>query len=167
MYFLCRAALVKREREPSPKALLKYCDRAVEILRDSERMYFLCEILELREQLVKIIELQKELPENTYTEYKVAKEVFDYCYLYVENRVSCLNDAIRIRREMLAKLGLPADHTRTSNEEYLRQMRETLELTLPFNAFLKEGEKYLTYEEQLCILNRMFCLTTTVIRNFV
>ena len=43
----------------------------------------------------------------------------------------------------------------SNNEEYLRQMRETMELTLPFNAFLKEGEKYLTYEEQLCILNMM------------
>lgn len=255
VYFLCRSELAKEERKPEPETLLKYCDRAVEILRDSERIYFLCEILELREQLVKIIELQKELPENTYAEYKVTKEAFDYCYLYAEERVSCLNDAIRIRREMLgmsrrelaegicdkktlerlerkqtkthlaivqellAKLGLPADHTRTelvtsnhrarelmenlriqfneknwdkaaqlydelrklvpadsvfnrqelrnkevlirwkkkeiSNEEYLRQMRETLELTLPFNAFLKEGEKYLTYEEQLCILNMM------------
>lgn len=30
-------------------------------------------------------------------------------------------------------------------------MREILELTLPFEAFLKEGEKYLTYAEQTCI----------------
>lgn len=30
-------------------------------------------------------------------------------------------------------------------------MREILELTLSFEAFLKEGEKYLTYAEQECI----------------
>lgn len=278
VYFLCRAALDKGEREPNPETLLKYCARAIKILRNSGRGYFLCEILELQERLLKIseqksieqgaqkntdslrffyqqISLQKELPENTYVEYEVTKGTFDYCYLYVEKRVSCLNDAIRIRRKMLgmsrrelaegicdiktlerlerkqtkthlaivqdllAKLRLPADHTRTelatsnhrvrelmanlrmqsneknwdkaaqlhdelqklapagivfnrqalrnkeilirwkkkeiSNEEYVRQMRETLELTLPFNAFLKEGEKYLTYEEQRCILNMM------------
>lgn len=39
--------------------------------------------------------------------------------------------------------------------EYLRQMCAVLELTLPYEAFLQEGEKYLTYEEQLCIQNMM------------
>ena len=33
-------------------------------------------------------------------------------------------------------------------EDYCIQMREILELTLPYQIFLQEGEKYLTKEEQ-------------------
>lgn len=42
-----------------------------------------------------------------------------------------------------------------NEEEYFRQLRMALELTLPYEAFLKEGEKYLTYEEQCCVQNMM------------
>jgi len=39
--------------------------------------------------------------------------------------------------------------------EYRRQMRRILELTLPYEAFLKEGKKYVTRREQICIQNMM------------
>lgn len=39
------------------------------------------------------------------------------------------------------------------NDEFCRQMRGVLELTIPFRAFLMEGEKYLTHEEQYCAQN--------------
>ena len=41
------------------------------------------------------------------------------------------------------------------NDRYCRQMCEILEMTIPFDDFLKEGEKYLTYEEQTCIQNML------------
>lgn len=40
-------------------------------------------------------------------------------------------------------------------EEYCAGMKELLELSLPYSLFLTEGEKYLTEEEQTCILNWM------------
>lgn len=42
-----------------------------------------------------------------------------------------------------------------TNEEYCQKMRGVLAITLPFEAFLKEGDKYLTYGEQSCIRNMM------------
>lgn len=41
------------------------------------------------------------------------------------------------------------------SEDYCERMRATLELTLPFETFLAEGEKYLTNKEQTCIQNWM------------
>lgn len=104
--------------------LLKYCNRALDILRDSKRMYFLWEILTARGQILE--ELAKELAnrgnekeanvfiaigqeneewklalEEIYAEYKVPKETDDYCYLYFLKRVNCINDVVVMRREML------------------------------------------------------------------
>lgn len=42
--------------------------------------------------------------------------------------------------------------------EYLAQMQAALEMTLPYEAFLKGDEIYLTHTEQVCILNRMEAL---------
>lgn len=44
------------------------------------------------------------------------------------------------------------------DEAYYRDMMSMLELTLPYEAFLKEGEKYLTNEEQTCIQNLMLAM---------
>lgn len=200
----------------------------------------------------------KKVLEDVYMDYGIQKETFHYCYLYLENDVSCISDVIRIRRKMLGikaedlcrgicdiktlrrlenrkratqraivyelfeRLGLPGEMTRTElvtdspearqmmemlrfyeNErktekaemllfrikrlvttemrcnqqalmrketnlrrnrgeitgvEYYRQMHTALELTLPFDAFLKKGEKYLTHEEQACIQNMMYVM---------
>ena len=255
--------------------LLRHCDHALEILRDNGRMYFLWEILFMREKLLNSLQgecdniedketLQvicqetinwRRALESVYTEFGVPPKTFDYCYLYVMKGVSCINDVIRIRRRMLGinakelcegicsvktlrrlescrtvpqraivkrlfeRLGLSGELTRTElvtdsseahklmeqlrescnkyqwmeserllekvkklvstkirsnqqalmrkelliqlgrmnieKEDYLKKMRTVLELTLPYDAFLQEGEKYLTYEEQLCILNMM------------
>lgn len=47
------------------------------------------------------------------------------------------------------------------NAEYCRQMQEALELTMPFEVFLKKGEKYLTYVEQNCIQNMLLGMDKT------
>ena len=278
VFFLCREQLAAAGKEPLPFSeiakLLRLCNCAVDILRDNYRMYFLWELLDMRGQLLEQMagshhgqEVQedsdalraihrenaewKAVLEQIYAEFQVPKETFEYCYLYVMQGVSCINDVIRIRRQMLgikpgklcngicdtktlrrlerretipqraiveplfARLGLSEEFTRTElvtddpeakrlmekmrrqindqhwdeaedilkqlkarvsmdipsnrqalmrreallrwkkreleNDDYCRLMCEILELTLPFEAFLKEGEKYLTYAEQECI----------------
>lgn len=44
------------------------------------------------------------------------------------------------------------------DKEYLVQMQAVLEMTLPYQAFLKGGRLYLTRTEQVCIMNRMEAL---------
>ncbi|HBA46507.1 MAG TPA: hypothetical protein DCZ91_01620 [Lachnospiraceae bacterium] len=284
--FLC--GCIAEKDEAMEAELFGYCNRAVEILRDASRMYYLWEILELREQYLEhrtgnsleerletgeykeengrsknadFAELHvenagwKKALEDIYADYRIQKETFHYCYLYLEKGVSCISDVVRTRRRMLGikaeelcrgicdiktlrrlenrkratqraiveqlfeRLGLPGEMIRTelvtespevrqmmeklrsygnerdtekeemvlsrikkmvsteircnrqalmrkeinlrknrgeiNREDYYRQMRTALELTLPFEVFLQEGEKYMTYEEQACIQNIM------------
>lgn len=39
--------------------------------------------------------------EQSYQEFRIPKETVTDSFLYVEKGVSCINDAIRIRRKML------------------------------------------------------------------
>lgn len=41
------------------------------------------------------------------------------------------------------------------SEQYCRLQREALELTMPLAAFLRQGEKFMTWQEQSCIRNMM------------
>ena len=280
VYYLCRCVKEKNGFSNAQEAerLLQYCEQGIELLRDCERMYYLWELLDMsmglvhkmaeemesqgqqrKAQALKELHHEKEVwkhaLENVYAEKGVPKETIEDCYLYVVKGVACLNDVIRVRRQMfgmepkelcagicdirtlrrleqrkskvqweiakrlLERLGLPGEYTRielvTGNIEVYRdmrklrevvnlgkwqeanallkkmgrmvsmeypcngqvvqmdellirwrrgefdaktyciQMREVLERTLPYDAFLSEGEKYLTNEEQTCILNRM------------
>ncbi len=264
------------KEEIAVKELRGYCDKALEYLRDTSRIYFMWEILGLREKFLKRqidglrvnsrdimedlcekleqTELWKKALEDSYEEFRVRKDTYEYCYLYVLKGVHSIGDVVKIRRKMLGlsrealvgegsvktlkrmeekknnpqwrtmvkvftKLGLPAEYARNTlrtenhqtkkqmaklmryinekrweeadnlfreirkevseedkfnlqvlmqkeavikfrlseigKEEYLDRMRAALELTLPLEAFLKEGEKYLTNQEQTCILNLM------------
>lgn len=135
VFFLCRSLMKRRigekgipeEEIPEERvlSLLRYCNRAVNILRENGRMYFLWEILEMRERLFGRLEelslcrrnpqalhrLQqenmqwKQALEAVYAEFGVPKETFDYCYLYVAKGVYCTNDVIRIRSGMLGLKG--------------------------------------------------------------
>lgn len=287
VFFLCRCAISREEKKGKAPAqqflvpLLKYCNDALEVLRDNGRMYYLWEILDMREQLLgrmmeelaahgsqkKADSLRPMYQENrawrqvleaVYAEFRVPKETFEYCYLYVVKGVSCINDVIRIRRGMLGmsqkelcdgicdvktlrriegrktspqrgivrelfeRLGLSGELVRTefvtdsivarelmwklrdycdrqrrdladelltqirklvpvkmrcnqqvlmfeeavrqrtrgelSNTEAYYQLKNALELTIAYEAFLKEGEKYLTNEEQTCIINMMLSM---------
>lgn len=62
-----------------------------------------------------------------------------------------INQQAIMRKEILLKW----ENREIGNEECGRQMRKALEMTLPYEAFLKEGKKYLTYEEQSCVQNMM------------
>ncbi len=287
VYFLCRCLMEEYGTEGGADSetrkkyteLFVYCNRAVEMLRDSGRMYFLWEILDMKERLFEKLEKLsgsgrnrregenaflrlrqenarwKQVLEDVYAQFGVPKETVDDCYLYRTKGISCTNDVIRIRSRMLGigsrelcegvcdirtlyrirkgevtpqrwvaerlfeKLGLPGELVRTElvtgvpearelmerlreymnrklleeaeetleqlkqlvsmdiicNRQVLqrqevllsrakkeidkaecsRRLREVLELTLPYEAFLAPGEKYLTNEEQSCIRNMM------------
>lgn len=127
VYFLYRS--VEESTDPECRKLwpdnrlLAYCSKALEFLRNHFRMYYLWEILDIREKLLDrmarslILQqepqkaanlapmrqenaLWKQALEKTYADFHVPKKTFEYCYLYVVNGVSCINDVIRIRREM-------------------------------------------------------------------
>ena len=60
VYFLCRCILDRKassdglfQEEWDEARLLKYCDKALDILRDIRRMYYFWEILVIREKLLK------------------------------------------------------------------------------------------------------------------
>lgn len=128
VFFLCREQLSTAGENPlslsESAELLRLCNRAVDILRDNYRMYFLWELLDMRGHLLEqmtgsycqqgksekadgLRAMQREnedwkaVLEQLYREYQVPKETFEYCYLYVIHGVYCINDVIRIRRMML------------------------------------------------------------------
>lgn len=68
----------------------------------------------------------------------------------VTTEIRCNQQAL-IRKDMNLRKGWGE----ITGEGYYKQIRAALELTLPFDAFLREGEKYLTREEQACIQNMM------------
>lgn len=288
VYFLCRCLMDEYGAEEEETdfetrkkymELFTYCNRALEMLRDNGRMYFLWEILDMRERLFDKLEKLpgsrrgrsgggdaflrlrqenarwKQALENVYAQFRVTKETVDDCWLYRAKGISCTNEVIRIRSRMLGigagelcegvcdirtlyrirneevspqrwvaeglfeKLGLSGELIRTElvtsipearelmerlresmngqrwdeaeetleqlkqlvsmditcnrqalqrqevllslakkeidKAECSRRLREVLELTLPYKAFLAPGEKYLTHEEQSCIRNMM------------
>lgn len=61
------------------------------------------------------------------------------------NRQTLMRQEVNIQEEL----------QKINRETYCRRMQEALELTLPFQAFLQEGEKHLSHEEQACIQNLM------------
>lgn len=281
VYFLCRCALktsVSKNHCPftltetaKEVRLLEYCNRAIKILKDTKKMYFLWELTKIRyllldnlsktasstETIGALMEenmLWNHALQEVYNQFEVPAETFHDCYLYAIKNVHCINDVIRIRRNMLQippgelcrgicsvktlkrlehresapqrpivealfeRLGLSGELTRSKlitadpgagehmaqlielqdtpqtaaaknllkkidqlvsveikqnrqtilqeeifirwkskeidNDEFLEQMRQTLELTLPYEAFLSDGDKFLTSEEQSCIQKR-------------
>ncbi len=273
--------MYQSNKECNIKELRGYCDKALEYLRNTSKMYYLWEILwlqgellekqitgyrgdavEVKEELTERLEqnnLWKKALEDTYAEFHVRKETYEYCYLYVLKSVYCISDVVRVRRKMLgisreklvgengikslkrleekknnpqwrtvvrtfSKLGLPSEYAKNAlltenhqikgqinllmqyinvkkweeadrilqeikggiagddifnlqvlmqkeavikwrlgditKEEYRERILEALELTFSFEAFLKEGEKYLTRQEQTCIYNLMKAMDT-------
>ncbi len=101
---------------------LKLCNNAIEILRDSERLYYVIELLEARINIItelldkyscsekkkaEYIELVKESQAwhevyyDLYSGGKVSVYMDTDVHLYVEGEAHCINDVIRIRRKML------------------------------------------------------------------
>ncbi|MBE5909463.1 MAG: helix-turn-helix transcriptional regulator [Lachnospiraceae bacterium] len=93
---------------------LQYVVRAVEMIRDSKRLYYAIELLDLFDKLCE--ELHEKYPDNdTYDEYQHFKSACIYmygkypidvsiendCYVYKAADVRCIGDVIASRRNML------------------------------------------------------------------
>ena len=108
----------KGQGETTSERLLELCDKAIELLRDANRMFYLWELFCMREQLAVYLPdairteenfLQraeqctkwKETLEEIYRDYNVSIAMYEFCYLYVESENYCIGDVIRIRRKML------------------------------------------------------------------
>lgn len=104
--------------------IVKLCNDGIELLRDTERMYYLWELLALKEEAEKnLINIYKESKEDRRAESleKIHRDTVDYkqvietmchfvdrspqmtddLHLYQEGMVQCMNDVIAIRRKML------------------------------------------------------------------
>ncbi len=98
--------------------LLEVCEKAIELLRDANRMFYLWELFCMKEKLLPLLpeeirtqpEFIKDLEdckswretlEELYQEYDISIAMYEYCYLYVESENYCIGDVIRIRRKML------------------------------------------------------------------
>lgn len=77
---------------------------------------------------------------------KLLSQINDMTSSEIRHNKQCL-----LRKELFLK----RSQKLLNSTEYRKQIRATLELTLPYDAFLKEGEKHLTKEEQSCIQNMM------------
>lgn len=281
VYYLCRFWQEQRENGQEiswqeQSRLLKLCNRGIDCLRNTARMYYLWELVCIRGELLherqeyfeQMGEVRKSKAlqpmiaetenwrialETSYEDYHVPKEMYEFCYLYVEPNAHCIGDVIRIRRKMMGmtmkelsenicdsrtvsrlergirisqraivrelfdRLNLPAEFRRTelvtesngarvlmnqlreainhwecdkatdllgkirelvsleipSNrqvlircetlierqkgnitvEEYVEQVKDALECTIPYEVVCNSEEKYLTNEEITCIQN--------------
>lgn len=106
------------ERKTRPERLLELCDKAIELLRDANRMFYLWELFCMREELEPYLKKEirtadhflkrqkqcmdwKMTLEAIYKDYNVSIAMYEFCYLYVESENYCIGDVIRIRRKML------------------------------------------------------------------
>ena len=125
VYFLCRSIEQMGDAEGRETGMmLKNSGYAIEILRKHKRMYYLWELVKLREKLADVraeelnyrgecekssvmrnlsqeMETWRQVLEKVYAEQGVPRETFEFCYLYVMKGGYCINDAILNRRKAL------------------------------------------------------------------
>lgn len=86
---------------------MELCNQAVEILRESSRLYYFMELMEVSEKLAD--RLQKDRGEESirqmeiaelYEAYGVNPYMENFCYLYRGGDSFCIEDVIRVRRKM-------------------------------------------------------------------
>ena len=123
VYFICQEYAKENTAAEENRECLAMCNDAIELLRNTRKMYYMVELLELRQELIaRIIEETAEPPstdleefgelastskawekllKELYTEYDVYPYMTNFCYLYLETESHCVNDVIRLRRRML------------------------------------------------------------------
>lgn len=122
-YYLCELILHKAKTEENLEKGIRICNEAIELLRDSRKLYYFVELVEVLERLVKECEfylrkankreevekLQADVQEKKewrdvimelYTEHEVSPYMEHFCHLYWEMETYCIGDVIRIRRQM-------------------------------------------------------------------
>lgn len=123
VYYLCEIILEKARTEENIKFGIHICNQAIEVLRNSAKLYYFVELVEVFERLAneqfevlrksarieEMKQIQASLAEKLswrevmmglYTEHEVNPYMTDFCYMYWEEESYCIGDVIRIRREM-------------------------------------------------------------------
>lgn len=122
-YYLCETILQKSGTEENIKTGINACHQAFEVLRDSAKLYYFVELVEvlerlagelnfflrgtdrqdeaerLRVYLAEKVELYDVIME-LYAAHDVKPYMRGFCYMYWEEESYCIGDVIRIRRRM-------------------------------------------------------------------
>ena len=122
-YYLGELILYQEKTEENLDMGICICNEAIELLRDSRKLYYFIELVDVLDRLVneyefclrklnrreKIEELRSSLREKKewrdvirelYIEYDISPYMENFCYLYWEMETYCIGDVIRIRRQM-------------------------------------------------------------------
>lgn len=118
-YFYIAWKKQKKRSQTQAKKLLVLCEKAIGLLRDANRTYYLWELFGMEEELLRGMvdgskEAERELEEKCregrefrktleeiYEEYGASVKMRDFCYLYIAAETYCIGDIVRIRRRML------------------------------------------------------------------
>lgn len=123
VYYLSEHILNKEKTEETLRTGIKRCNEAIELLRDSRKLYYFIELVAVLEKLVteyeiclkqtnrqgEIEELQRNLQEKKrwrdiimelYNEHDVSPYMEHFCHFYWGMETYCISDVIRIRRQM-------------------------------------------------------------------
>ncbi|MBR4027626.1 MAG: hypothetical protein IKJ01_08780, partial [Lachnospiraceae bacterium] len=121
-YYICQFVL-KKGKILEQQYAFKICNQAIQLLRDTEKLYYFVELLEQKIQLIRII--QKELGEKgkvrfiarfqailketiewrelflkLYKENEISPYMQHDCHIYWEQNSYAIGDIIKIRRKM-------------------------------------------------------------------
>ena len=119
-YYLCEEILHNSKTEEDLELGIKVCNQAIELLRDTGRLYYFVELVESLEKLIKELSKNKKKEEleeqmaafkekrnwyavimELYKKYRVEPYMQNFCYLYQERDSYCISDVVKTRRNML------------------------------------------------------------------
>ncbi|MGN1157551.1 MAG: hypothetical protein ACI4TK_15345, partial [Agathobacter sp.] len=123
VYYICMEYSGNRGNIEEVKECFKLCNEAIELLRDTRKLFYFVELLEVRQWLIsRLLEEDGKVSEEEKTELqKLAAEsrewrevlieiaedyqetlyMENFCYLYWEAESYCINRVVRVRRKML------------------------------------------------------------------
>lgn len=95
--------------------MLELCNKAIELLRDANRLFYMWELFCMKEELANLLNEKEKCKikdleqchkwrktlESIYQDAGVSIAMHEFCYLYIESENYCIGDVIRIRRKML------------------------------------------------------------------
>ena len=143
-YYICQCLLEKEATIQELRRGLELCHTAIELLRDTSRLYYFIELTECRRALATQVlnmdisssekeELETMLKENNeweqvfkglYEEYQVPVYMSDFCYLYYENESHNIVEIIETRRNMLGISRVKLSEGICSDRSIIRFERE-------------------------------------------
>jgi transcriptional regulator with XRE-family HTH domain len=124
IYYLCRELMQEPEENWECEEILAQCGKALELLRNTERTYYLYELLQVRKRTASVLaarflqerEIQKaavlkHLQEETEIwqcayagaceKCGVSPQTEHDCNLYMQSETYCIGEVVRARRKML------------------------------------------------------------------